>query len=534
MAPRAYSMKQDSFFRPQEWEFLERVVLDVEVQEYVAKGEYNKARAILASRWHEEFKGPTGGESDETYKRRLRFAKKTRKGHIARRRAETQEEWDARMRQLNNRLSKWLSNWRQKARRRGTKPWHPPVIGGPKARKPRKRTAFDVFCQSDEAPKGSDFKTSDGLRCDLAGLNAARTAAWKSLSPDKQAEYLEIAQETFEDPATEEDSSSPSPEDVGHHASQGHVATAEAIASYIDEFIQVMHHDVSWGGMVIFGGPDHTGEARIHAQTAGTNRHGQTFMDVLLQVIGWTQLDFDTVFSLWLEQCRQGPQEPEDRNFVEVARRAIEPNNANPRGTVMDTQLGSAFTVQPDHTAPDAAAVLEALNRLTLAIQPRTTPVPEPPAALPPMANPFAEIPMENVASDPPLHDLVPASVPTSNAPESPIPLPVCPALAPPPPVLARGTLFTHVDPLVAALAPASMLNYDIGCQFPNPPFAEDAMDWQPEEQGSSQGVQNGMARQRKPAELSGVPMPGLRGVPVVERVLRPRNPRNREETMDG
>ncbi|KAI1782323.1 hypothetical protein LXA43DRAFT_977623 [Ganoderma leucocontextum] len=565
MAPRAYSMKQDSFFRPQEWEFLERVVLDVEVQEYVAKGEYNKARAILASRWHEEFKGPTGGESDEIYKRRLRFAKKTRKGHIARRRAETQEEWDARMRLLNNRLSKWLSNWRQKARRRGTKPWHPPVIGAPKARKPRKRTAFDAFCQSDEAPKGSDFKTADGLRCDLAGLNAARTAAWQSLCPDKQAEYLAIAQETFEDPASEEDSCSPSPEAGGHDASQGRVATAEAIVTYIDEFVQVMHHDVSWGGMVIFGGPDHTGEARIHAQTAGTNRHGQTFLDAMLQVIGWTQLDFDTVFSLWLEQCRQGPQDAEDRTFAEAARRAIQPNNAITRGTVMGTQLGSAFTVGPEHAAPDAAAVLEALNRLTLAIQPRTTPAPETPAALPPMATPFAEIPMENVASDPPLPDLVPASAATSYAPESQIPSPVCPALLPPPPVLARGTLFTHVDPLVASLAPPSVINYDIGCQFRNISFPEDPMDWQPDDQGFSQGVQNegesrdvehgtaraeggpghtsggaepvvasGRARQRKPTELSGVPMPGLRGVPVVERVLRPRNPRNREETMDG
>ena len=43
-----------------------------------------------------------------------------------------------------------------------------------------------------------------------------------------------------------------------------------------------------------------------YRQTAGTNRNGQTFLDALLQVIGWTPLDFDTVFSLWLEQCRQG------------------------------------------------------------------------------------------------------------------------------------------------------------------------------------------------------------------------------------
>ena len=38
----------------------------------------------------------------------------------------------------------------------------------------------------------------------------------------------------------------------------------------------------------------------------------------------------------------------------------------------------------------------------------------------------------------------------------------------------------------------------------------------------------------RKAAEPSGVPMPGIRGLPVVERVLRPRNTRNREDTMDG
>ena len=44
----------------------------------------------------------------------------------------------------------------------------------------------------------------------------------------------------------------------------------------------------------------------------------------------------------------------------------------------------------------------------------------------------------------------------------------------------------------------------------------------------------SGQRRRRKDAEPSGVAMPGIRGIPVVERVLRPRNTRNREDMMDG
>ena len=40
----------------------------------------------------------------------------------------------------------------------------------------------------------------------------------------------------------------------------------------------------------------------------GTNRNGQSFLDALLPLVGLTQLEFDTVFSLWVEQCRQGRQ----------------------------------------------------------------------------------------------------------------------------------------------------------------------------------------------------------------------------------
>ena len=99
---------------------------------------------------------------------------------------------------IYQRLVQWLKNWRGRARRGEVTRWNPPAIGVPKKRKPRSPRAFDVFCQSDDAPKGSDFLQADGRRCDLSALNAARAAAWHALSAEEQDVYVTATQETFE------------------------------------------------------------------------------------------------------------------------------------------------------------------------------------------------------------------------------------------------------------------------------------------------------------------------------------------------
>ncbi|KAI1782275.1 hypothetical protein LXA43DRAFT_1104421 [Ganoderma leucocontextum] len=560
MPPRPYSMKQDSYWRVEEWEFLEGAVLDREVQEFITKKEYNHARALLSTQFRAKFTGPSGPEKDDVFKRRVRWTKKDRKGLITRRRAETEEEWEARMVDLNNRLAQWLKNWRSKGRRGQITRWSPPAIGGPKLRKLRSETAFDVYCKSDEAPKGSDFVTTDGRRCDLTALNAARASAWETLSAEEQASYVGTAQETFEGAEDPEGSTAEEPAD---EAGKCRVATAEAIVSYVDEFLQVMHNDVRWGGLVILGGPDHKGEACIHSQTAGTNRHGQTFLDALLQVVGWTPLDFDTVFSLWLEQSRQGPQDEEDRTFAEAARRAMEHSRAQAAATAGFSSsnnihgpraLTGAALAQPVDQASDAAAVVEALNKLTLAIQPRSTPVAESPDA--------PQLPIDKT-----IVSAVDSSLPYPDrpVPDGTVMAPGC-VLGTAPPELSRGTAYVHNDGqiLEALLAnPGEIMDsYEPSYLFPNSTFPEDAMDWQPalelgpqdgemltldaelgaaptEEGTTNADSRNVNKRSRKPrhrkeAEPSGVAMPGVRGVLVVERVLRPRTSRNREDTMDG
>ena len=110
MSTRAYAMRQNSFFRVDEWNFLLDAVVAQDVQEYLAKGAYAKARALLSVRFLARFKEPSPGETEEAYKKCHRFAKKGRKETIVRIRAKTQDEWVTRMKNLNNvRLFPYLS-----------------------------------------------------------------------------------------------------------------------------------------------------------------------------------------------------------------------------------------------------------------------------------------------------------------------------------------------------------------------------------------------------------------------------------------
>ena len=99
---REYAMRQDSYFRPDEWKFLEREGRDVDVQALVAKGEHAQARSLLSARFKARFTEPSPGETEEAYRKRRRGASKDRKANISRIGAETREQWEARMATLND------------------------------------------------------------------------------------------------------------------------------------------------------------------------------------------------------------------------------------------------------------------------------------------------------------------------------------------------------------------------------------------------------------------------------------------------
>ena len=97
-----FAARQNSFFRVPERRFLDRVILDTDVQEALSKREFAKVRALLLNAFRQEFTSPASGESEKTYRNRRRWAAKHRKEAITRILPETEEQWQARMDRLPN------------------------------------------------------------------------------------------------------------------------------------------------------------------------------------------------------------------------------------------------------------------------------------------------------------------------------------------------------------------------------------------------------------------------------------------------
>ena len=95
--PRVYTMRQGSYFRPLEWEWLKKAVLDTEVQGWLAKKDYSSARAVLVQGFRAQFQSPAEGETEAAFKKRRRSAKRTRKENIVRIPAETEDAFKTRM-----------------------------------------------------------------------------------------------------------------------------------------------------------------------------------------------------------------------------------------------------------------------------------------------------------------------------------------------------------------------------------------------------------------------------------------------------
>ncbi|KAI1793376.1 hypothetical protein LXA43DRAFT_886024 [Ganoderma leucocontextum] len=301
--PRTYALRQTSYWFREEWTYLDEAVLNPDVQEFLGKGNLDKARGLLVALFRLKFTGPVRGETDEEFKKRLRGTSKVRKALVAQRSTESLEQWQARMVTLPDEVATWLKTWRSRNVRQGGKRWVPPLIALPPKRKARANTPFDVFCKSNQAPKGEDFLTADGRRCDVPALRAARKVAWDKLSDEQKASFRQPVEAMVAERAGFQAGQE---EDAPGEADSEAVAHAEDIAAHVDQFVTGLHESVSWGGFAVFGGPDEKGEARIHVTGAGTNRHGLTFLDAFLQTVGWTQLEFETVFALWVEQCREG------------------------------------------------------------------------------------------------------------------------------------------------------------------------------------------------------------------------------------
>lgn len=97
---RGYAQRQDSYWFPEEWNFLDGAVKQPDVQDLLTSGDNEKARGVLVEHFCKKFMGPVEGESDADFKKRLCGTSKSRKDDVYQRTMETQEAWTHRMQTL--------------------------------------------------------------------------------------------------------------------------------------------------------------------------------------------------------------------------------------------------------------------------------------------------------------------------------------------------------------------------------------------------------------------------------------------------
>ena len=97
---RDYAQRQDSYWFPEEWNYLKSAVNEPDIQTLLAEGENDKARGELVQRFRAKFTGPVEGESEADFKKRVRGTSKARRQEITRRVTESREAWEIRMQTL--------------------------------------------------------------------------------------------------------------------------------------------------------------------------------------------------------------------------------------------------------------------------------------------------------------------------------------------------------------------------------------------------------------------------------------------------
>ena len=94
---RGYTMRQNSFFRTSEWDWLKKAVLKPDIQEWIAKQNYSNAHTVLVEGFQKKFTTSAEGESKEVYKKCHCGMKKNRKDQIVCIHTESEEEFEWRM-----------------------------------------------------------------------------------------------------------------------------------------------------------------------------------------------------------------------------------------------------------------------------------------------------------------------------------------------------------------------------------------------------------------------------------------------------
>ncbi|EIW61153.1 uncharacterized protein TRAVEDRAFT_43978 [Trametes versicolor FP-101664 SS1] len=271
---------------------------------------------VLCPLFTKKFKSPWPGESPTSFAKRKRNMTRAKKLEAKAHPAETQEEFEERMKNLPKIMYTWVSDELHTNPKRQASSSAPvvqiPLVPLPKIRT-RRRSALDMYIK--EAPRRSGSPTSG--RFDVNEYRASCKDTLEDFTPDQLATYEAKAQafnDKFVRPPNAQDGPAEAPPAL----------PAEAVAYWLDRTIDALYEQLGWGGVFIVGGPGLSGEPVHYIAERGKNRHGLTFLEALRQLGRWTPQEFEGLVGLWLEQSRKTTASSDLAPFVGNAERMLQ------------------------------------------------------------------------------------------------------------------------------------------------------------------------------------------------------------------
>ncbi|KAJ8468533.1 hypothetical protein ONZ51_g9583 [Trametes cubensis] len=297
--------KQNERFSEPEKEWLESQYQRDDVQKILARGPTESILKDAAKLLYEDYAAtfcyPLPEESEESYKRRRKNAKKDRKPFITRRPAETANQVKARLDDavtvsilasmygalLKSRkaMAQWFKTRRGNATRKAKKTGGGGGVEFPALTPQRRRGVggIDVFGKS-PLKQGVVPPTVAGIgdrRQELA-------KAFHALDPTVKATFTAEAKAINEERAAQE------LEQAGSQDEVVRTLTVPFVGPWFNNIMEHLHQQVVWTGAAMVGGPDEDGKMRLVFVGTQTDVNGHNFWEALANEIGWELTDLLT------------------------------------------------------------------------------------------------------------------------------------------------------------------------------------------------------------------------------------------------
>ncbi|EIW62389.1 uncharacterized protein TRAVEDRAFT_45209 [Trametes versicolor FP-101664 SS1] len=294
--------KQDEDLRDPEKEWLEVQFKRADVQAKLA-GESNSilkdVTRLIYPDYLTVFSGPLEAETEAAFKRRLKNAKKEKKGSMFRRPAEELDEVEERKSKRFNVLKEWFKRRRRREKENGKESAPlPPVPPLTPQRRGRRKGGLDMYIAS---PAGKKLRATTSSDWAGPGKHRQKLAqAFHDLHPDSQADFDGQARAKNAELLAEELDEAGSSEEILR------VLKVPGVRDWFQGIMEHLREEVEWIGGVLVGGPDENGEIKLVNASNGRDAKDRDYFGALAEEIGWNRKVLMTWSLSWFQRAFTG------------------------------------------------------------------------------------------------------------------------------------------------------------------------------------------------------------------------------------